>query len=162
MPEAIFQSEAARASWISGWGERFSNGRTSCAGRRRTALRVERAGELTGGKDGGVQGLGGLVVGDQDKRRRGSGLHQVRQVKRAAGKGKPGDAAAALPGFQMAADPVKGVGMFEIRDAVRERKGESWCLPKFTSSRAFPSTSCLNTGFTPQRDGLWHKEAAAA
>ncbi len=35
-PVAIFHSVAARDSWISGCGDRFSNGSTSCAGSRTT------------------------------------------------------------------------------------------------------------------------------
>src|SRR5258705_227321 len=41
---AIFQSVAARVSWVSGWGERLSKGRTLWAGRRRTDSRAAEAG----------------------------------------------------------------------------------------------------------------------
>ena len=83
VPVAIFQRVAARVSWISGWGERFSKGRTSWAGRRRTAAAVERAGELAGGEDGLVEGFGGLVVGDEDER---GGV--ARPGRRRAGRGR--------------------------------------------------------------------------
>ena len=54
-------------------GREVFEGQHIVRGKAQDGVGVERAGELAGGEDGGVQRLGGLVVGDQDERR-GAGL----------------------------------------------------------------------------------------
>ena len=66
-PVASFHSAAARCSCTSGWGERFSNGSTSWAGKRTTRLGIDGAGELAAGAERGLQRLGGLVVGNEQR-----------------------------------------------------------------------------------------------
>ncbi len=87
-------------------------------------LGVERAGQFTGSEHGRVQGLGRFIVGHQNQRGRGGGLHKVGEIERAAGERESGDAPPALSGFQMAADAVEGVGVLEVRDEFAN-KGEN-------------------------------------
>ena len=83
---------------------------------------VEGAGEVGGGGEGLVEGLGGLVVGDEDK---GGGflreeLDEIREVKGAGGEGEAGDAAAALTGVKVTADSVEGFGCFEVGEEIAD------------------------------------------
>ena len=94
VPVAIFQRVAARVSWISGWGERFSKGRTSWAGRRRTDSAVRAPVSSQAAEDGGVEGLGGLVVGDDDDAGGVGGADEEGKVERAGGEGEAGDTSA--------------------------------------------------------------------
>jgi hypothetical protein len=58
-------------------------------GQRRTARRVDGSGELAGGEDGGVQRLGGLVVGDDDDARGVGGADEEREIEGAGGAVSP-------------------------------------------------------------------------
>jgi hypothetical protein len=75
----------------------------------------ERAGELAGGEDGGVQRFGGLVVGNDDDARRSGGTDEVRKVKGAGRGGESGDTSAPRTAAQVAAYTLKGFGVLEVR-----------------------------------------------
>ena len=81
---------------------------------------VERAGELAGGDEGLVEGLGGFVVGDEDEGGGGGGLDEEGQVEGARGEGEASDAAARLAVLEVAAGAVEGVGVFKVREEVAD------------------------------------------
>ena len=112
-PVAIFQRVAARDSWISGWGERFSKGRTSWAGGG-GCLGGEGSGEFGGAEDGGVEGLGGLVVGDDDDGGGVGGADEEGKVEGAGSGGESGHTSAARASAQVAAYTLKGLGVLQV------------------------------------------------
>lgn len=89
---------------------------------------VERSGEVAGGEDGLMQGLGCLVVGDEQERGSGfgQGLEEERQVEGAGGEGETRDAAARACGgtarLQVASDAVEGVVGFEVGEEIADER----------------------------------------
>ena len=75
----------------------------------------ESAGELAGGEDGGVQGFGCLVVGNDDDARRSGGADEVRKVKGAGRGSESGDTSAPRTAAQVAAYTLEGFRVFKVR-----------------------------------------------
>ena len=82
---------------------------------------VERAGQLAGGEDGGVQRLGGFVVGDDDERGRLRGADEVRKIERAGGGGESGDTTTPRSAAQMATHTLKGLGVLQVRKQLADK-----------------------------------------
>ncbi len=77
-----------------GVGREVFEGKDVVGGEAEDLRGVERAGEIAGGEDGGVESLGGFVVGDDDERRGLRGADEVRKVEGAGGCGESGDTTA--------------------------------------------------------------------
>ena len=86
--------------------------------------RGECAGQLAGGEDGGVEGFGGLVVGDDDERRGVGGADEEGKIEGAGGGGESGDTTAPRAGAQMAAYTLEGLGVFQVREELAD-EGEN-------------------------------------
>ncbi len=84
-------------------------------GEAEDGLGGERAGELAGGEDCGVEGFGGFVVGDDDDARRSGGADEVRKVEGAGGGGESGDTSPPRAAAQVAAYTLEGFGVLEVR-----------------------------------------------
>jgi hypothetical protein len=78
-------------------------------------VRGERARELAGGENGGVEGFCGLVVGHDDDRRSGSGADEVGKIECAGRCSEAGDTSAPCTSAQVAAYTFKGFGVFKVR-----------------------------------------------
>ena len=123
-PVAIFQRVAARVSWISGWGERFSKGRTSWAGRRRT----DSAGRAPvrshpARRTASVEGVGGLVVGDDDDAGSLRGADEEGKVEGAGGEGESRDTTTPTGKRQVPSCLFEGGRILQVRQQLAD-KGE--------------------------------------
>jgi hypothetical protein len=81
---------------------------------------VERAGEIAGGEDGGVQSLGGFVVGDDDERGGLRGADEVRKVEGSGGCGESGDTTTPRSAAEMAAHTLECFGVFQVREELAD------------------------------------------
>ena len=86
----------------------------------------ERAGQLAGGEDGGVQLFGGLVVGHQNQARRVGGADEERKIQRARGEGEAGDASSPAAGAQVATDTLEGHTVLKVRKQFAD-EGQNHC-----------------------------------
>jgi hypothetical protein len=81
---------------------------------------VERAGEVAGGEDGGVQGFGGFVVGDDDERGSLCSADEVRKIESAGGCGESGDTTTPRSAAKMAAHTLECFGVFQVREELAD------------------------------------------
>ena len=72
--------------------------------------------KLAGGEDGGVEGFGGLVVGDDDDRGCSGGADEVGKVEGAGGGGESRDTTTPRAGAQMAAYTLEGFRVLKVRE----------------------------------------------
>ncbi len=75
------------------WGEIFE-GEDVVGREAENGVGWDGTGEITGGEDGGVEGVGGLIVGDDDDAGGGCGSDEVRKVESAGGEGESRDTSA--------------------------------------------------------------------
>jgi hypothetical protein len=74
----------------------------------------ERAGELAGAEDGGVEGFGGLVVGDDDDAGGRGGADEEGKIEGAGGEGEAGDTSAPRASAEVAAYTLEGFRMLQV------------------------------------------------
>jgi len=74
----------------------------------------ERAGEFAGAENGGVEGLGGFVVGDDDDAGSCCGADEEGKIEGAGGCGEAGDTSAPRAGAQMASYTLEGFRMLHV------------------------------------------------
>ena len=67
-------------------GREVFEGKNVVRGETEDVFAGERASEVAGAEDGGVEGLGGLVVGDEDERRGVDGAQEKGQIEGARGR----------------------------------------------------------------------------
>ena len=106
-----------------GVGREIFEGEDVVRGEANDLVRVECAGELGGGEDAGVEGFGGLVIGDEDEAGGAGGTDHEGQIEGARGGSEAGDTAAAAAGDEVAAEAVEGLGVFEVGEEIAD-KGE--------------------------------------
>jgi hypothetical protein len=74
----------------------------------------EGAGELAGAEDGGVEGFGGLVVGDDDEAGGLGGTYEERKIEGAGGEGEAGDTTTPRASAEMAAYTLEGFRLLQV------------------------------------------------
>ena len=111
-------------SWISGWGERFSNGSTSCAGRRRTASAASAPVSSQAARTAACSASAALLSATRISAGRVRRAREERKIQRAGGEGESGDTSSPAAGAQMAADTLKGHRVLKVRKQLRGRKGK--------------------------------------
>ena len=67
-----------------------------------------------------MEGFCGLIVGDDDDARGGSGADEVGKVERAGSGGESGDTSAPRASAEMAAYTLEGFGVFEVREELAD------------------------------------------
>ena len=105
------------------WGEIFER-EDVVRGEAEDGLGGDGAGEIAGGEDGGVEGFGRFVVGDEDEARSVGGADEEREIERASGEGEAGDTSSPAAGAEMATDTVEGHGVFQVREQLAD-EGEN-------------------------------------
>ena len=80
----------------------------------------EGSGEFAGGEDGGVEGFGGFVVGDDDDAGGLCGADEEGKVEGAGGEGEAGDTSAPRASAQMAAYTLKGFRVLQVREELAD------------------------------------------
>ena len=105
-----------------GVGREVFEGEDVVGGKAQDGVGVERAGEVAGGEDGGVQRLGGLVVRDQDERGGAGCADEERKIEGAGGEGEAGDTSSPAAGTQMATDTLEGDRMFQVREQFADER----------------------------------------
>ena len=94
-------------------------------GEAEDGLGWERSGEVAGAEDGGVEGLGGLVVGDDDESGGvGCGADEEGKIEGAGGEGESGDTSAPRAGAQVASYTLEGLRVFQVREELAD-EGEN-------------------------------------
>ncbi len=91
-----------------GVGREVFKGEDVVRGEAEDVVAIEGAGEIAGAEDGGVEGFGGLVVGDEDERRGVDGAQKERQIEGAGGCCEAGDATPTGAAGEVAAGTFKG------------------------------------------------------
>jgi hypothetical protein len=102
-------------------GEVFE-GENVVRGEAEDGLGEEGSGELAGGEDRGVEGFGGLVVGDDDDGGRGGGADEVGKIEGAGGGGEAGDTSAPRAAAQVAAYTLEGFRVFKVRKELADER----------------------------------------
>ena len=97
------------------WREVFE-GEDVVRGEAEDGLGREGSSEVAGGEDGGVEGLSGFVVRDEDEAGRGGGADEEREIQRAGGKGEAGDTSSPAAGAEMLPDTVEWGGVLKVRE----------------------------------------------
>ena len=80
----------------------------------------EGAGKLAGTEDGGVEGLGRFVVGDDDETGDVGGSYEEREIEGPGGEGQSRDTSAPRASAQVAAYTLKGVRMLQVRQELAD------------------------------------------
>ena len=103
-----------------GVGREVFEGEDVVGGEAEDGFGGEGSGELAGGEDGGVEGFGGLVVGDDDDAGGVGGADEEGKVEGAGGEGESGDTSAPRASAQMAAYTLKGFGVLQVRQELAD------------------------------------------
>ena len=85
-------------------------------------LAAKRTGEIAGTEDGGVEGLGGLVVGDEDERGGIVSAEEEGEIEGARGCSEARDAATTGAAGEVAAGTFEGVRVFETREQIADKR----------------------------------------
>jgi hypothetical protein len=72
--------------------------------------------EIAGGEYGGVECLGGFVVGDDDDAGGRCGADEEGEIESAGGEGESGHTTATRASAQMAANTLEGFGVLQVRE----------------------------------------------
>ena len=67
-----------------------------------------------------MEGLGGLIVGDDDDAGRRGGADEERKIEGAGGEGESGDTSAPRAGAQMASHTLEGFGVLQVRQELAD------------------------------------------
>jgi hypothetical protein len=94
-------------------GEVFE-GEDVVGGKAEDGFGGEGAGELAGGEDGGVEGFGGFVVGDNDDAGGCGGADEVGKIEGAGGEGESRDTSAPRATAQVAAYTLEGFRVLQV------------------------------------------------
>ncbi len=127
-PVANFHRAAARCSCTSGCGERFSKGRTSCAGSRTTWAGFDGAGEFAAGPQHGFQFLRGFVVGDEDDYRLTRCTRNEWDVESPRRRGEPGYTSPPRTKAQMPSYALKSGRVLQLREDFADER-ENHVIP---------------------------------
>jgi hypothetical protein len=126
-----------------GVGGEIFKGQDIVRGQAQDGVRAERSGKLAGAEHGGVEGFGGLVVGDDDDAGGVGGVDERRQIEGAGGGGEARDATTPGAGAEMAADTLEGLRVLEVREEFANKREDhaSLILPLAVNRRIQPIES---------------------
>jgi hypothetical protein len=99
-----------------GVGGEVFEGEDVVRGKAEDGFGRECSGELAGREDSGVEGFGGLVVGDDDDGGRGGGVDEVGKVEGAGGGGESRDTTAPRASAKVAAYTLEGFRVLKVRE----------------------------------------------
>ena len=122
-PVAIFQRVVGARLLDFGVGREIFEGQHVVGGKAEDAVDWDGAGELAGGEEGGVQGLGGFVVGDNNNRGNLRGASEEGNVKGAGRGGESGDTTTPTGKCQVSPCLFEGGRMLQVRQQLAD-KGE--------------------------------------
>ncbi len=97
-----------------GVGRKVFEGEDVVSGEAEDGFGGDCAGELAGAENGGVEGLGSLVVGDDDDAWGCGGADEEGKIEGAGGKGESRDTSAPRASAQVAAYTLKGFRMLQV------------------------------------------------
>ena len=103
-----------------GVGRKIFEGEDVVGGEAEDGFGGDGSGELAGAEDGGVEGLGGFVVGDDDDAGGVGGADEEGKIEGAGGEGEARDTSAPRASAEMAAYTLEGFGVLQVREELAD------------------------------------------